>query len=234
MVAKWREAIDIEGGSVRHLPRSIRRLIKREDEKPEAEDAQKQAAKQRNKHIPVQVSPAVSQVFNFGAHQQTPSQAINDPQTPRQKSTSPIPQELDSGAGWVAFWDSIKATVQGTRPEAWQAGLDRAMAALDADFWTLAMLFKATDATLEKVVPQTGLRMLIHEHLSKFISCHKRNQLALSQESNLGVNTLNFYSLTRVEISSDDSLVIDDSSDDKDLDTEPDDEQQTQTTDGMI
>jgi hypothetical protein len=52
------------------------------------------------------------------------------------------------------------------------------MAAPDADFWTLSMPFKATDATLEKVVSQTGLRMLIHEHLSKFILSYKEDRRA--------------------------------------------------------
>jgi hypothetical protein len=39
MAPKWREVILSEGGNVRHLLRSIRRLIKREDEKLEAEHA---------------------------------------------------------------------------------------------------------------------------------------------------------------------------------------------------
>jgi hypothetical protein len=234
MAPKWREAILSEGGNVRHPPRSIRRLIKREDEKLEAEHAQQQAAKQKAKVMPIQASPSVSQVFNFGSQQPLQPPAFEVPQTPRQKSHSPIPQELDSGAGWVAFWESVKHAVAGTRPEAWQAGLDRAMAALDADFWTLAMLFKATDAALEKVVPQTGLRMLIHEHLSKFISSHKQHQLATSQESNLGGTAPRIYSSDRINVSSDDSSEIDDSSDDKDLDTDPETEHQTQTSDGMI
>ncbi|KAI4845952.1 hypothetical protein E4T44_05334 [Aureobasidium sp. EXF-8845] len=37
MAPKWREAIDDEGDDIRHPPRSIRRLIKREDEKLEAD-----------------------------------------------------------------------------------------------------------------------------------------------------------------------------------------------------
>jgi hypothetical protein len=39
MALKWREAILSEGGNVRHPLRSIRRLIKRKDEKLEAEHA---------------------------------------------------------------------------------------------------------------------------------------------------------------------------------------------------
>ncbi|THY15600.1 hypothetical protein D6D01_07865 [Aureobasidium pullulans] len=99
---KWREAILDEGGDVRHPPRSIRRLIKREDEKLEAEHAQKQLDRQKAKVTPltpVQASPSVSQVFNFGHQQPLPFQAVKVPQTPRQKSNSPIPQSLDSGAG---------------------------------------------------------------------------------------------------------------------------------------
>lgn len=234
---KWREAVLDEGGDVRHPSRSIRRLIKREDEKLEAEHAQKQLDKQKAKVTPltpVQASPSVSQVFNFGHQQPLPFQAVKVPQTPRQKSNSPIPQFLDSGAGWVAFWDSIKATVRGSRPEAWQAGLDRAMAALDADFWTLAMLLKATDASLEKVVPQTGLRMLIHEHLSRFIASHKENQLTVSQDSNLSAVPPRIYHSATVIVSSDDSSEIEECSDDNDLDSDQDDEHQTQTSDGMI
>jgi hypothetical protein len=237
MAPKWREAIDDEGGDIRHPPRSIRRLIKREDEKLEADHAQKQLNKQKAKYTPltpVQASPSVSQVFNFGHQQAPPPHAVTVLQTPRQKSNSPIPQELDSGAGWVAFWDSIKAAVRSSRPETWQAGLDRAMVALDADFWTLAMLFKATDTSLEKVVPQTGLRMLIHEHLSEFILRHKENQQTVSRESNFGGTAPRFVSSGIVDVSSDDTSEIDESSDDKDLDTDQDDEQQTQTSDGML
>ncbi|KAG9513243.1 hypothetical protein KCU93_g10107, partial [Aureobasidium melanogenum] len=181
MAAKWRQAIDQEGGSVQQPPRSINKLIRREDARVEAEVEARKAEKRNAKGNTVQTSPSVSQVFYVGSQ---PSASAHDvtPQPPRKKSASPIPipPELDNGIGWLAFWDSVKASVRGSRPEAWQAGLDRAMAALDADFWTLAMLFKASTTELEKVVPQTGLRVLIHDHLSKFISLHKENYSAAS------------------------------------------------------
>lgn len=90
------------------------------------------------------------------------------------------------------------------------------MAALDADFWTLAMLFKASTTELEKVVPQTGLRVLIHDHLSKFISLHKEDYSAASQEPNLGGNAPRLISLdggfisSEVISSADESLLDDD------------------------
>jgi hypothetical protein len=60
MAAKWHEAIESEGGDIRHSPRSTRRLIKREDEGTEAENVQKQAAKQETKAAPLQASSSVS------------------------------------------------------------------------------------------------------------------------------------------------------------------------------
>jgi len=155
MAAKWREACAREGGSVRHPSRSIRRLVKREDQALEAQNDRIQAEKKKGKGkgTAPQSSPSVSQVFYVVSQPLAPSQKIDTPQPPRQKSSSPIPAELDNGDGWLAFWESVKAAVRSSRPECCQAGLDRAMAALDADFWTLSMLFKATDVQLEKVVP---------------------------------------------------------------------------------
>lgn len=108
------------------------------------------------------------------------------------------------------------------------------MAALDADFWTISMLFKATDSSLEKVVPQFGLRVLIHEHLSKFISCHRTNRLDPFQQPKFGGTAPKFGPPDRVEISSDDMDDANESTDDKDLESDPDDEQQTQTSDGPL
>lgn len=70
------------------------------------------------------------------------------------------------------------------------------MAVLDADFWTLSMLFKATDVALKEVVPQTSLRVLIHSHLSKFISYHKERVESLIGLLNLVGGPANFESLS--------------------------------------
>ncbi|KAG9640872.1 hypothetical protein KCV03_g10210, partial [Aureobasidium melanogenum] len=232
---RWREAIEQEGGSIRHPPMSIRRLIKANDELAQQREARKQAEKAKAKaSVPHQASPSVSQVFYIGSQGPPPPTPQEQAHTPRQKSTSPIPSELDNGEGWVAFWDSIKDAIQSTRPESWQAGLDRAMAALDADFRTLSMLFKATDTALEKVVPQTGLRLLIHTHLSKFISSHREGQVGPCRESNFGRTTPKKYSPARVNISSDDSNDNLESTDENELNSEPGGEQQDDTSDGLI
>lgn len=234
MAAKWREAIDRDGGSIRHPPRTIRKLIKQEDELNEQREARKLADKLKAKAVPSQASPAVSQVFYVGSQAPPPSTQEERTQPPRQKSKSPIPVELDSAEGWVAFWDSIKAAVRDTRPESWQAGLDRAMAALDADFWTLSMLFKATDTALKEVVPQTGLRVLIHEHLSKFISSHREAQAGPSRALNFGGTAPGKNAPDRVDISSDDTDDDMDSTDDNVLNSDVQDEQQDDTSDGML
>jgi len=182
----WREALEREGGSTRHPPKSIRRVIKDFDNLSAQRDARKQADLKGKASVPQQASPSVSQFFYVGSQGPPLPTTPAQPSLPRHKSSSPIPADLDNGEGWVSFWDSIKASIRSSRPEAWQAGLDRAMAALDADFWTLSMLFKATDATLEKVVPQTGLRMLIHQHLSKFISSHRESAAGPPRVPNFG------------------------------------------------
>ncbi|KAI5235057.1 hypothetical protein E4T43_09512 [Aureobasidium subglaciale] len=230
VAARWREAIVREGGSVKNPPRSIVKLIKRDDERLNAQYDRQQAEKKKGKGVPLQASPSVSQVFYVGSHPSAQSQEVETPQPPRAKSTSPIPVDLDNGAGWLAFWTSCKASVRSTRPEAWQTGLDRAMAALDADFWTLAMLFKATEGQLERVVPQTGLRMLIHDHLSKFISAYKDSQLAAPRQLISGGTTPRIISSGAQEISSDSS-----SSDDSNFDDDLlNDEHQSDTSDGKL
>jgi hypothetical protein len=60
MAAKWHEAVESEGGDIRHPPRSICCLIKREDERTEAENVQKQAAKQETKAAPLQATSSFS------------------------------------------------------------------------------------------------------------------------------------------------------------------------------
>jgi hypothetical protein len=99
MAPEWRESIDLVGGDIQHPLRSIRRLNRREAEELEAEHAEKQAAKQRAQFMPLQASPSVSQIFNLGAQQPLRPLAVKAPQTPRQKSNSPMPQDIDSGAG---------------------------------------------------------------------------------------------------------------------------------------
>lgn len=98
MAAKWRQAMDQEGGSVQQPPRSINKLIRREDARIEAEVEARKAEKRKAKGNTVQTSPSVSQVFYVGSQ---PSASAHDvtPQPPRKKSASPIPPELDNGIG---------------------------------------------------------------------------------------------------------------------------------------
>jgi hypothetical protein len=234
LAPKWREAVAKEGGSIRHPPKSIRHLIKANDELGEQREIRKQAESSKTKISMPQASPSFSQVFYM---QGQPSSTLQQPQqlSPlRHKSSSPIPAELDNGEGWAAFWDSIKAAIRSSRPESWQAGLDRAMAALDADFWTLSMLFKATDTALEKVVPQTGLRLLIHQHLSKFISSHRESEADLPLRPNLAVPSPRYGSPIGISSSSSDSDDELNSSDPNELNTDQPEELQDDTSDGMI
>lgn len=110
------------------------------------------------------------------------------------------------------------------------------MAALDADFWILSMLFKATDATLGKVVPQTGLRMLIHEHLSKFILTYKEDRRAPDRALDSSAVPPKNNSPTRLEISDDDSSDDLQSTDYKELESDDEaqqDELQDDTSNGL-
>jgi hypothetical protein len=234
LAPKWREAVARGEGSIRHPSRAIRELIKANDQLGEQRELRKQAANSKTKISVPQASPSVSQVFYMQGQPSSTPQQLQQPSPPRHKSLSPIPAELDNGEGWVAFWDSIKAAIRSSRPESWQAGLDRAMAALDADFWTLSMLFKATDTALEKVVPQTGLRLLIHQHLSKFISSHRESEANPSQRTNLAVPSPNFDDRIGISSSSSDSDDDSESSDPNELDTDQQDEIQEDTSDGMI
>ncbi|KAI4797845.1 hypothetical protein E4T44_11889 [Aureobasidium sp. EXF-8845] len=217
LAPKWREAVAKEGGSIPHPPKSIRHLIKANEELGEQREIRKQAESSKTKISMPQASPSVSQLSPL-----------------RHKSSSPIPAELDNGEGWAAFWDSIKAAIQSSRPESWQAGLDRAMAALDADFWTLSMLFKATDTALEKVVPQTGLRLLIHQHLSKFISSHRESEADLPRRPNLAVPSPRYGSPIGISSSSSDSDDELNSSDPNELNIDQPEELHDDTSDGMI
>ncbi|KAI5207243.1 hypothetical protein E4T38_03391 [Aureobasidium subglaciale] len=88
MAARWREACDREGGSVRHPPKTIRHLIKRQHEEIEAIHERQQAEKRKGRGV-----------FYVGSQPPVPSLDHPAPQAARQKSNSPIPQELDNGDG---------------------------------------------------------------------------------------------------------------------------------------
>jgi hypothetical protein len=60
MDANWRVTIESGGGDIHHQSRSTRPLIQREDERLEAESAQKQAIKQKTKATQLQAPPSVS------------------------------------------------------------------------------------------------------------------------------------------------------------------------------
>ncbi|KAI5234951.1 hypothetical protein E4T42_09784 [Aureobasidium subglaciale] len=117
-----------------------------------------------------------------------------------------------------------------SRPVLYQLTSTTALAGWPSGPHTLTMLFKATEGQLERVVPQTGLRMLIHDHLSKFISTYKDSQLAAPRQLISGGTTLRIISSEAQEISSDSS-----SSDDSNFDDDLlDDEHHLDTSDGML
>ncbi|OBW63891.1 MAG: Uncharacterized protein AUREO_060440 [Aureobasidium pullulans] len=99
--------------------------------------------------------------------------------TPTSRQVSPVPPELNTSASWEDYWEGVKLAY----PD-WSTGLDRAKAALEEDYWTLRMLYASSDDMLSRVIKQSGLRMTLHEELTKFVDNYKRQQRR-HQNSNL-------------------------------------------------
>lgn len=97
---------------------------------------------------------------------------------PTIRQVSPVPIEFNTAVSWDSFWEGVKLAY----PD-WSGGFDRAKVALDQDYWNLRMLFNSSDKQLSRVVKQSGLRIVIHEELTKFVDNYKQSQRSSNQTS---------------------------------------------------
>lgn len=97
---------------------------------------------------------------------------------PTIRQVSPVAIELNTAVSWDSFWEGVKLAY----PD-WSGGFDRAKVALDQDYWNLRMLFNSSDKQLSRVVKQSGLRIVIHEELTKFVDNYKQSQRSSNQTS---------------------------------------------------
>lgn len=174
IAARWRDAVRDGHGTLEHPSREIRKLIQRQHWSHEAELEKRR--RPQNQAPNEQASPGtINHIYvnqQPQAQEQTPSTAA--PCIPAPRQVSPLPPELNNTASWEAFWEAVKLAY----PD-WSSGFDRAKAALEEDYWNLKMLLTSSDKNLSRVVKQTGLRMTIHEELSKFVDIYKRQQRQL-------------------------------------------------------
>jgi hypothetical protein len=100
----------------------------------------------------------------------------------------PIPAELNTGANWEAFWDRLKQAYPN-----WSAGFDRVKVQLEQDYWNLRPVFQSSDKQLSRVIKQSGLRVVIHEELSKFVDAIKQahrlstSPIAITEQATSGL-----------------------------------------------
>jgi hypothetical protein len=166
--SRWRDEVTAGRGTLEQPNKAIRDLIKRLHW---AKEAELQKSPQRRPNT-VQGSPAQGTVNNIyvGQEHTAPSLATI-PTTPTPRQVSPVPPELNTSASWESYWEGVKLAY----PE-WSTGLDRAKAALEEDYWTLRMLYASSDDILSRVIKQSGLRMTLHEELTKFVDNYKRQR----------------------------------------------------------
>lgn len=173
--ARWRDAVRAGQGTLETPSREIRKLIQRQHWAHEAELEKRRRPQGHASNGPA--SPGtVNHIYVNQGPQQPQEQTVPtapsvSPTVPIPRQVSPLPPELNNAASWEAFWEAVKLAY----PE-WSSGFDRAKAALEEDYWNLKMLLTSSDKNLSRIVKQTGLRVTIHEELSKFVDIYKRQQ----------------------------------------------------------
>jgi hypothetical protein len=174
----WRLSVRSGESTLERPSRAIRDLIIRRAEQHE-EDPSKRAAKAPRPSNTLPSTPStVNNIYVGQSQPQEPSVAA--PVTAAaERQVSPVPPELNTSANWESYWDHVKLAYS-----EWSVRLDRARVALESDYWNLRMLFNTSDERLARVVEQGGLRMVIHEELTKFVDQYKQQQRRQQQPRN--------------------------------------------------
>lgn len=179
LVAQWRDSIEANESTLERPSRAMRKLIVRLHQEREIELQERARPAIR----PTQGSPSTPATINhFYVDQpqgQEPFNALSaTPDVPQPRQASPVPVELNTTANWDAFWEHH---LKQTYPD-WSAGLNRVKVLLEQDFWNLRILFNSSDKQLSRVIKQSGLRIVVHEEVTKFVDLFKQAQ-RLSQDS---------------------------------------------------
>jgi hypothetical protein len=179
IAAAWRNSVRAEHGTLEQPSREIRHLIIRRHQQ-HVEELQK---RHQTKQSSAQASPSNPATINHfyvnSQHQATEQVSVPAPTVvPTIRQVSPVPIELNTAVSWDSFWEGVKLAY----PD-WSGGFDRAKVALDQDYWNLRMLFNSSDKQLSRVVKQSGLRIVIHEELTKFVDNYKQSQRSSNQTS---------------------------------------------------
>ncbi|KAH0031494.1 hypothetical protein KCU78_g2804, partial [Aureobasidium melanogenum] len=166
--SRWRDEVRAGRGTLEQPNKAIRDPIKRFHWAKEAA-LEKQPQRRPN---PAQGSPSQGTINNiYVGHEKTAQSPATTSTTSTPRQVSPVPPELNTSASWEDYWDGIKLAYPDRL-----TGLDRAKAGLEEDYWTLRMLYASSDDMLSRVIKQTGLRITLHEELTKFVDNYKRQQ----------------------------------------------------------